>query len=387
MIYYIYQHYILILFIFYFYKHMWELFITLLNIEDKFVKIVNIIEFIHENNPLLLSYYEDDFEEKEKEKLEETTETMETMETMETKEKEEKYENKYLAKFKTFADEYLFVNEDYEYKNKIVDEIICQIKKDIERQKVFLNKLNSMKEKILEGIKNKLNSNIQKEEKEEEDDNSNSDSDSDDEEDLNETLIKIENTISLENNLLNKKIESLTPEELEKTSHNMMIENKLNKLINNYIIECTPLGNVSMRYNNDKKSFEYYSNNTIPFRFLEVIGRKYVMTYGCKYLFVDMDSEIKKVTELNKIELNDKKNKKKPVPRLDMFSINKGLVSKQAPKNNQSIVNPINNIDISIKESNRYTWQGRFSDFKIIKSEKKSVSNISFKEFKQKNKL
>ena len=36
-----------------------------------------------------------------------------------------------------------------------------------------------------------------------------------------------------------------------------------------------------------------------------------------------------------------------------------------------------------IKVSNRYTWEGRFADFKIIKSEKKSDNNISFKEFKR----
>jgi hypothetical protein len=179
----------------------------------------------------------------------------------------------------------------------------------------------------------------------------------------------------------------LLPEELKKTLCFMMIENKLNNLINNYVIEYTPLGNVAMRYNNYKQSFEYYSNNTIPYRFLEVIGRKYVITYCCKSIFIDMDDEIQKVSELNKIELNNIKNKKKTIPRLDMFSINKGLFSKEIPKNNQSIVNPINNVDISIKKSNRYTWEGRFTDFKIIKTEKKKNTNISFKEFKNKTQL
>ena len=56
-----------------------------------------------------------------------------------------------------------------------------------------------------------------------------SDSDSsDDEEDLNERLIKIENIISTENDVLDKKKALLIPEELEKTSYDMMIENKLN---------------------------------------------------------------------------------------------------------------------------------------------------------------
>jgi hypothetical protein len=52
-------------------------------------------------------------------------------------------------------------------------------------------------------------------------------------------------------------------------------------------------------------------------------------------------------------------------------------------RSNQTIVNPINNIEIAVKNSNRYIWEGRFGDFKIIKSYKKSdKNNISFKEFK-----
>jgi hypothetical protein len=36
------------------------------------------------------------------------------------------------------------------------------------------------------------------------------------------------------------------------------INNRLDKYVNNYILEQTPLGNVYMRYNNSKKSFEYF---------------------------------------------------------------------------------------------------------------------------------
>lgn len=381
----IYQSFFLALCIFYFRK---DLLVVLNNYKfnEKLRNFMEFIEFIHKNNPLLLSYYEESDS-----PLEESDKELEEKELEETKlqeKKEEKYENKYLSKFKKLTNDNSFTNEDFEYKNRVVSEMIPKIKKDIERQKVFLNKLNSTKEKILEKIKKKSDLNVQSDKDNDNGSNSDSSDSSDDEEDLNISLIEAKNAILFENIELKKRMNLLIPEELEKTSHARMIENKLNKLINNYVIEYTPSGNVVMRYNNDKKSFEYYSNNTIPYRFLEVIGRKYVMTYNCKYIFVDMDDQIQKVSELNKIELANKKNKKKPVTRLDMFSNKKGVGSVPPPKNNQTIVNPINNIDISIKESNRYTWEGRFSDFKIIKSEKKNISNdISFKEFKKKCQL
>lgn len=389
----IYESFFLALCIFYFRKDL-SVLLNNYKFNEKIRIFIEFMEFIHENNPLLLSYYEESdspLEESNK-KLEEKEKELESEERQLQEKKEEKYENKYLSKFKKLTNDHSFVDEDFEYKKNIVSEMIPKIKKDIEKQKSFLNKLNSTKEQILEKIKKKSDLNVQLD-KDKDNVNGNDiddddDSSDDEEEDLNISLIEVKNAILFEKIELKKRMNLLIPEELEKASHKMMIENKLNKLINNYVMEYTPLGNVVMRYNNDKKTFEYYSNNTIPYRFLEVIGRKYVIAYNCKYIFVDMDDEMKKVSELNKIELTKKKNKKAPVTRLDMFSNKKGVGSIPPPKNNQSIVNPINNIDISIKESNRYTWEGRFYDFKMIKSEKKNISNnISFKEFKKKNQL
>ena len=71
-------------------------------------EIYKFLEFIHENNPLLLQYYDYDDEyldsycsdEKEKE---------------EEEKKVDLYENKYLTRFKNFTNEYLFDEKDFEY--------------------------------------------------------------------------------------------------------------------------------------------------------------------------------------------------------------------------------------------------------------------------------
>jgi hypothetical protein len=90
-----------------------------------------------------------------------------------------------------------------------------------------------------------------------------------------------------------------------------MLNKKLDGYMNNYVNDMTPLGNVYMRYNNSKKSFEYYSNNTIPYRYLEPVGRKFVLTYFCKPLFIDIEDELNK-SKLKKEEHDTKEaNKKK----------------------------------------------------------------------------
>ena len=37
----------------------------------------------------------------------------------------------------------------------------------------------------------------------------------------------------------------------------------------------------------DTEQFDYYSNNVIPYRYLEVVARKYVLTYNCLELYID----------------------------------------------------------------------------------------------------
>ena len=97
----------------------------------------------------------------------------------------------------------------------------------------------------------------------------------------------------------------ITDDEFRDQAHKYMLNQKLNGYINNYVNEMTPLGNVYMRYNNNKKSFEYYSNNTIPYRYLEPVGRKFVLTYFCKPLFIDIQDELNKA-QLKKDEEKDK---------------------------------------------------------------------------------
>ncbi len=191
-------------------------------------------------------------------------------------------------------------------------------------------------------------------------------------------------------------------------------------LVNNYVMEKTPLGNVVMRYNPDREAFEYFSDNTIPYRFLEVIGRKYVIMFNCKSIFIDMEDELKKYEaklqekdaeeEQKEKEKEKEKNPEKDSVKKNIFAkfktYNKGTSSgpSAAPPKNNNMPIPKGLAKImdqySPKEqgpekervllkdrANRYSCEGRFSGFNILKKVKKEVvdnrANLKFSDFKR----
>ena len=210
---------------------------------------------------------------------------------------------------------------------------------------------------------------------------------------------------------------TITEEEISVKASDIIINNKLDKFIDNYILEYTPLGNIYMRYNNDKKSFEYFSNNSIPYRYLEPVGRKYVMTYWCKPIFIDIEEELKKAEEiydkkkeeeLKKVEMNKelkKFNPKNVLVKLKDYNNNTKETSMRPMKNrtdnNAILPDQIkNNLpDINKKsekmflkeKANRYTWEGRLTNFCPLKKIDKKVLdknlNMTYAEFKKLQKV
>ena len=69
-------------------------------------------------------------------------------------------------------------------------------------------------------------------------------------------------------------------------------QSQLKKIMHCHVIEYTPYGNVLMTYNRKREAFEYYSDHVIPYRYLEVAGRKFVKFFQCAFLYVDMEEEL-----------------------------------------------------------------------------------------------
>jgi hypothetical protein len=134
-------------------------------------------------------------------------------------------------------------------------------------------------------------------------------------------------------------------------------------LSKSFVMEQTPLGNVIMHYDFQKEIFVYYSDNNIPYRYLETVARKYVCTFFCKELFIERHEVI---VPIIKDTL--------PVKTKDLMN------QKRNPVKQESSV-------IEVK-MNRYSNAGRFSNFKMLQTIPRHITDkkrlMRFSDFKQK---
>jgi len=203
---------------------------------------------------------------------------------------------------------------------------------------------------------------------------------------------------------------------ISEEARNFIIDKRLDKLENCHIMEFTPLGNVLMNYDKNKESFRFYSDSTIPYRYLEVVGRKFVKQFNCRPIFVDMEEELQLAEEKWKKERKEKEEKeeeekrrkeesiKNKVPieekKKNVFakfkSYNKEsgtghVITAAPPKNsipNKKITQNQENENILLKQkANRYTYEGKIINFSFIKKvDRKAVDKkfgMSFADFKK----
>lgn len=327
-----------------------------------------------------------------------------------------RYEDKYLEKFKQFPNEFHFTEieleqQQIEYNN---------IKTEYTQKRTDLQNINQQKLMIINEIQTKGNvdptcepftANMNKlgihmlvilfdmlEEYEDDPDNF-------DLEELYSDLLKMKEDLLTEMSDMEKN--ALTDDDLLLQARELIVNHKLDNFINNYTLECTPQGNVYMRYNNDKKSFEYFSNNSIPYRYLEPLARKYVMTYWCKPIFVSMEDELKrseeKYDEDKKKQLLQESNK--PMnPRLAQLKnynktvkdtaikpmknrTNANFILPPQIKSNLPDVNKSSEKQLLKERANRYTWEGRLSDFCPLKKIDRKITDkklaMSYADFKK----
>jgi hypothetical protein len=310
---------------------------------------------------------------------------------------EPKFEDKYLVAFKSFSNEYFFTDDELQEKAAKLEQMKRNYEASYKIDTDNLTLLLSQTEKIVslpdssQEVKDGLIKYFDIE-KDFADDPSNYDFDellNDLKNDHNRFTIELQNLIDgaiSETEFLDKALQHV-------------LDKKLDGFINNYILEFTPLGNVYMRYNNYKKSFEYFSNNTIPYRYLEAIGRKYVMTFRCKALFIDLEEEMKRALEKDTLDTDKTLDK---APMVSKFkSYNKDLkptrssMTGRPGQNNKELLSKANLPVVSttgekqlLKENaNRYTWEGRLANFSVLKKvDRKTVDKnytLSFADFKQ----
>jgi hypothetical protein len=324
----------------------------------------------------------------------------------------EKYEDKFLEDIRKLNKEFVFDEKEEELERTKFDEIFLLAQKD------YTKKMKDIKDRI-SSIERIIKYNDSSDEEfctvkysenpEEEDD---------------ETI----KSLTDEKVVLEKALSELlnNPQDIDKLrleSHlearKFVIDERLDKLKNSFIMEKTPLGNVLMLYNNKRGSFEFYSDNTIPYRYLEPVSRKYVKTFGCRPIYCDMEEELKNYEkkleekEREKEELDkrileekkilDEKNMSISVvaePKKNVFakfkSYNKeagtGHVNIAAPPknsipNNKVIESNTNEKALLKENANRYSYEGKLSNFNFLKKVDRKVVDkkyaMTFADFKR----
>jgi len=323
------------------------------------------------------------------------------------------YEEKYMAKVRSMKNEYVFTDEELELEKQKLDELKQEENtKKLESTYVLNEKIEELTIKLREITDEYDDKNHKKQSTKD------------------ETLIKkLYNSIQSEIDLNKKQLSDLQENPtnidcLKEKAQQYIIDEQLKKFKKNYVIEHTPLGNVLMFYNHDKLAFEYYSDLTIPYRYLETVARKYVVTYNYRPLYIDMEEELKEYEKkMEEKELREKEAREndklsnlksnvnvnanaKPKDVFAKFkSYNKeagtGRVNTAPPPKNSIPQNRmninlkdtkqsgnVNNEKMLLKEkSNRYSYQGKFLNFNILqKVDKKVVDKkyaLTFADFKK----
>ena len=310
-----------------------------------------------------------------------------------------KYEDKYLEDIRKLSKEFIFDENE----EKLIGVKIKEFHTSLMEE--YFNKLKEIRSTISETAEQ-----ITKYESFDDDycicDNNDDDEDSHFVETKKERvtfLLEEQNKLRNKENELKQEYESVEGVEkitkiVEELSRKFVIDKRLDNLKNNFVIEKTPLGNVLMLYNNKRSSFEFYSDNTIPYRYLEPVSRKYVKMFNCRQIYYDMEEELKISEE--KIKENEKKEKEKKQEEeankknnVDIVNIKKNVFAKFKSYNKESgtghvniAVPPKNNIPnnkitttnsnekILLKENtNRYSYQGKLSNFNFLKKVDRKV--------------
>jgi hypothetical protein len=175
-------------------------------------------------------------------------------------------------------------------------------------------------------------------------------------------------------------------------ANTMIVEKRINKLNGCFVMETTPIGNVLLTYNSKRLSFSYYSDSTIPYRYLEVVARKFVKTFHCRPLFIDMEEELKNIEkkweeyrkqqeerENSKIDEPKEKQVKNVFAKLKNYNKSTGKVNTAPPPKSSIPTAPFSNKSeqkdkLLLKENaNRYTYEGKISTFQMLKKVERKV--------------
>ena len=234
---------------------------------------------------------------------------------------------------------------------------------------------------------------------------------------IQDTAGKLENSVEPLKEDITPPVEVPYPDKYLEKFKSMPFDNEsldIESLKNSIVVEHTPLGNVAMHYDIKREAFVYYSDSVMPYRYLEVVARKYVITFHCKRVFVNMEDEINKAKtkieeqknakkleeeqaqalaekQKQELDLKEEPKKKNVFATFKNYNTNTTKDSSNKPttgNSNATTTDNKNTEDLILKENaNHYTCDGRYSNFLVLKKVDKTLVDkrlkMSFADFKK----
>ena len=150
------------------------------------------------------------------------------------------------------------------------------------------------------------------------------------------------------------------------------------------VLSNTPKGLVYLRYSKEAEGFEYWADNSIDYKYLETVARKYVTLFSCKSIYIDRFSLLKdKIIKLKeKIEDNARGDDSGEDSGEDCGDVFASLKSYNKKGN---VENPteIRRSDIVCDAANKYLNRGKLKDAVFIEKKKiAETSALSFSSWK-----
>jgi len=150
----------------------------------------------------------------------------------------------------------------------------------------------------------------------------------------------------------------------------------------NILLETTPQGKICIKYSNEEEGFEYWSDKTIDYKYLETAARKYVNTFSYKDLYIDREKELKEKIENLKKEIDENKRIIDEGEEEEAEEEEESVFVKPKKERKQLKVK-IEKNDLVADRANKYIKRGNFNDANWHKKSPKveDKKTISYKDW------
>ena len=142
------------------------------------------------------------------------------------------------------------------------------------------------------------------------------------------------------------------------------------------VLSNTPKGLVYMRYCKEEEGFEYWADNSIDYKYLETVARKYVTIFSCRNIYIDRFTllkekiqGIKRQIEENKLEEELEEEEEKEEEQ-DVFASLKSY--NQSKSKTETTKTEITRNDVVCDEANKYLNRGKIAEAKFGAEKKNS---------------